>query len=133
MTSVATPTLRALPQHCARCGIEYEPNALAICESCLGPLEPKYPGDRRLPDRETIATRAPSMWRYREWLPFEGEPRLSQETGFTPLFEVPSLAELLVLHRPEIPPNTGNIGRTCVAVAAKLWLVKPLEFSLDEK
>jgi threonine synthase len=39
------------------------------------------------------------MWRYREWLPFEGEPRLSRETGFTPLFEVPSLAELLGVSR----------------------------------
>ena len=39
----------------------------------------------------------------------------------------------VVLHRPEIPPNTGNIGRTCVAVGAKLWLVRPLGFRLDEK
>src|SRR5262245_60168923 len=29
----------------------------------------------------------------------------------------------VVLYQPEIPPNTGNIGRTCVAVGAKLWLV----------
>jgi tRNA (cytidine/uridine-2'-O-)-methyltransferase len=39
----------------------------------------------------------------------------------------------VVLHEPEIPPNTGNIGRTCVAVGAKLWLVRPLGFRLDEK
>ena len=38
----------------------------------------------------------------------------------------------VVLHEPEIPPNTGNIGRTCVAIGAKLWLVKPLGFSLDD-
>lgn len=38
----------------------------------------------------------------------------------------------VVLHEPEIPPNTGNIGRTCVAIAAKLWLVRPLGFSLDD-
>ena len=38
----------------------------------------------------------------------------------------------IVLYQPEIPPNTGNIGRTCVAVGAKLWLVRPLGFSLDE-
>lgn len=38
----------------------------------------------------------------------------------------------IVLFQPEIPPNTGNIGRTCVAVGAKLWLVRPLGFSLDE-
>src|SRR5262245_58131514 len=39
----------------------------------------------------------------------------------------------VVLYQPEIPPNTGNIGRTCVAVGAKLWLIKPLGFQIDEK
>ncbi len=39
----------------------------------------------------------------------------------------------VVLHQPEIPPNTGNIGRTCVAIGAKLWLVEPLGFDVDEK
>src|SRR5204863_8834305 len=39
----------------------------------------------------------------------------------------------VVLYQPEIPQNTGNIGRTCVAVGAKLWLVRPLGFRLDEK
>lgn len=38
----------------------------------------------------------------------------------------------VVLYQPEIPQNTGNIGRTCVAVGAKLWLVRPLGFQLDE-
>ena len=32
----------------------------------------------------------------------------------------------IVLYQPEIPPNTGNIGRTCVAIGAKLWLIEPL-------
>ena len=39
----------------------------------------------------------------------------------------------IVLHQPEIPGNTGAVGRTCVAVGAKLWLVRPLGFQLDEK
>ena len=34
---------------------------------------------------------------------------------------------------PEIPANTGNIGRTCVATGTTLHLIKPLGFSLDEK
>lgn len=38
-----------------------------------------------------------------------------------------------VLYQPEIPQNAGNIGRTCVAVGAKLWMVRPLGFHLDEK
>ncbi|MCA9209454.1 MAG: tRNA (cytidine(34)-2'-O)-methyltransferase [Planctomycetales bacterium] len=39
----------------------------------------------------------------------------------------------VVLYQPQIPQNTGNIGRSCVALGAKLWLVKPLGFQVDEK
>ena len=39
----------------------------------------------------------------------------------------------IVLFEPEIPQNTGNIMRTCVGVNAKLHLIKPLGFQLDEK
>ncbi len=39
----------------------------------------------------------------------------------------------IVLHEPEIPGNTGNIGRTCVATGVKLHLIEPLGFQIDEK
>lgn len=39
----------------------------------------------------------------------------------------------VVLYEPEIPQNTGNIMRTCVATNTKLHLIKPLGFSLDDK
>ena len=39
----------------------------------------------------------------------------------------------IVLFEPEIPANTGNIGRTCVATGARLHLIEPLGFRLDEK
>lgn len=39
----------------------------------------------------------------------------------------------IVLHQPEIPANTGNIGRTCVAAGARLHLIGPLGFSIGEK
>ncbi len=39
----------------------------------------------------------------------------------------------IVLHEPEIPHNTGSIGRTCVATGASLHLIRPLGFSLDQK
>ncbi len=38
----------------------------------------------------------------------------------------------IVLYQPEIPYNTGSVGRTCVAIGAKLWLVRPLGFRLDD-
>lgn len=39
----------------------------------------------------------------------------------------------IVLLEPEIPQNTGNIGRTCVATGTKLHMIEPLGFRLDEK
>ncbi len=44
---------------------------------------------------------------------------------YEPLFHV-------VLHEPQIPPNAGNVGRTCVAVGAKLWMVRPLGFDVSD-
>jgi threonine synthase len=90
---------RPLPQRCKLCGAEQEPAAVAICEHCLGPLEPLYPANRALPDRATIASRPQSLWRYREWLPFEGEPIFSLDTGFTPLVDAPRLAAQLGVAR----------------------------------
>lgn len=39
----------------------------------------------------------------------------------------------IVLHEPEIPNNTGNIGRTCMAAGCSLHLIRPLGFDTDEK
>ena len=39
----------------------------------------------------------------------------------------------VVLYQPEIPQNTGNIGRTCVAVGAKLWIVRPAGFQISDR
>lgn len=39
----------------------------------------------------------------------------------------------VVLYQPDIPQNTGNIGRTCVALGASLVLIRPLGFSLSDK
>jgi tRNA (cytidine/uridine-2'-O-)-methyltransferase len=39
----------------------------------------------------------------------------------------------VILHRPEIPPNTGNVIRLCANTGARLHLVRPLGFDLDDK
>lgn len=56
----------------------------------------------------------------------ENETQSEQEQKYRPLMHV-------VLYQPEIPPNTGAIGRTCVALGFKLWLVRPLGFQLTAK
>ena len=39
----------------------------------------------------------------------------------------------IVLHEPEMPANTGNIGRTCVATGARLHLIEPLGFMINDR
>jgi len=104
--SIASPPLTARPLRCRNCGAVGPPAPIAICGQCLGPLDPVYDPDRPLPDRETIAGRAPSLWRYREWLPFDGEPTLSLDTGFTPLVDAPALARRLGVGRVWIKNDT---------------------------
>ncbi|MGH7703024.1 MAG: threonine synthase [Gemmatimonadales bacterium] len=88
-------TLQLLPLVCRLCRTPHHPAPVAVCQECLGPLEPAYDPRRVLPDRETIGRRAPSLWRYREWLPFLGQPTLSLDTGYTPLVDAPALARRL--------------------------------------
>jgi threonine synthase len=84
---------------CRLCGAPHPAAATATCEECLGPLEPVYDAGRSLPDAATVASRPPSLWRYREWLPFEGEPVVSLDSGFTPLLDAPALARRLGVAR----------------------------------
>jgi len=91
----AATTLRPNPLVCRLCKTPAEAAPVAICEHCLGPLDPAPNPERALPSRETIESRDKSLWRYKEWLPFEGDPVLSLDTGFTPLVEAPRLAKLL--------------------------------------
>lgn len=88
-------TAQPLPQRCRTCGEDVAAEAVAVCGNCLGPLDPTYDARRTLPERRDIARRSPNLWRYREWLPFSGEPTLSLDTGFTPLVEAPRLAARL--------------------------------------
>ena len=111
MTLTAAPitrrvSLAARPLRCRRCGSERPAAPVAICEHCLGPLEPVYEAGRRLPDRDAIAARAPSLWRYKEWLPFDGEPVNSLDSGFTPLLEAPPLARRLGVARVWVKNDT---------------------------
>jgi threonine synthase len=104
--TLAPVSLTVRPLRCRNCGVEQPPAPVAICDQCLGPLDPVYDQTRHLPDRATIASRAPSLWRYREWLPFDGDPVLSLDTGFTPLLEAPALARRLGVARAWVKNDT---------------------------
>ena len=80
---------------CHLCKTTFPAEAIYVCERCLGPLEPVYDyGAIRL-KREQITARPKNLWRYRELLPIEGEPRTGMHSGFTPLVRYDQLAKRL--------------------------------------
>ena len=98
-TADQRPLFTARPLICENCGERFDAEPSAICLTCLGPLVPEYDPSRSLPHRAEIATRPKSLWRYREWLPFDGTTTLSPDSGFTPLLEAPELARRLGVGR----------------------------------
>jgi len=66
-----------------------------VCERCLGPLEPLYDYSAIRVTRRDIERRPQNLWRYRELLPIEGEPRTGFDSGFTPLVRCDRLAKRL--------------------------------------
>ena len=87
---------------CQECGQEYPQAPLHVCENCFGPLEIQYDYDgiKKSISRDKIAAREHNLWRYRELLPIDGEPRVGLYSGFTPLVRAHRLGEALgVSHR----------------------------------
>jgi threonine synthase len=82
---------------CKACGKQRAKDAIAACDECWASLEPVYDMDavRATFTRETIASRPPDLWRYRELLPIDGSPTVGRGTGFTPLLPAPRLGQRL--------------------------------------
>ena len=94
---------------CHECGAKYQPEALWVCSSCLGPLEVSYDYDavREVMTRQLIESRPRSLWRYLELLPVE-EPRTGFSSGFTPLVRATRLAKELGLAELYIKDDSVN-------------------------
>src|SRR5216684_3867813 len=82
---------------CRECGRRYPANPIHVCEFCFGPLEVDYRYDalKTVVTRASIAAGPPSMWRYRDLLPVEGDIAVGHHVGFTPLIRAQNLAEEL--------------------------------------
>ncbi len=82
---------------CHLCQARYPAKALWVCERCLGPLDVTYDyaAVRGVMTRQAVESRARNIWRYRELLPIEGEPRTGFNSGCTPLVRASRLAERL--------------------------------------
>ena len=95
---------------CSMCHAEFPAQALYVCDKCLGPLEATYDEDRirTTVSRELIESRPPSLWRYREFLPIEGDPRTGLHSGFTPLVRATRLARELGLRELYLKDDSVN-------------------------
>jgi len=95
---------------CKECGTSYELDARFVCEQCFGPLEAAYDLSGIDPDeaRRKISAGSRGIWRYGDFLPFEGRPSDPLEPGMTPLVRAGRLAELLGLGELWIKNDAAN-------------------------
>ena len=95
---------------CKECGSEYELGAAFFCESCFGPLEVRYDHSGLDPEeaRRTISAGSRGIWRYSDFLPFDGRPGDPLEPGLTPLVRPDRLAERLGLGEVWIKNDAAN-------------------------
>lgn len=82
---------------CRECGRVYPVEPLHVCEFCFGPLEVDYDytAIKRTLTRKRIEAGPPSIWRYWDLLPVEGEAQVGKYCGMTPLIRARNLADAL--------------------------------------
>jgi threonine synthase len=95
---------------CRLCGKIYPKEPLNFCTEDFGPLEVDYDyaAIGKVLCRTKIESRAPTMWRYRELLPIDGEPTVGKHVGFTPLVRANRLAEALGVEKLWIKNDAVN-------------------------
>ncbi len=95
---------------CSMCNAPFPPEALYVCDKCLGPLEATYDLEALRADvtRTLIESRPQNLWRYREFLPIEGDPRTGFHSGFTPLIRADRLARELGMRELYLKDDSVN-------------------------
>ncbi len=80
---------------CRECGRDVPQGPVHVCEHCFGPLEIDYdyPAIRAVLTRARVESGPPSIWRYRDLLPLDGDPIVGRHVGLTPLVRARNLGE----------------------------------------
>jgi threonine synthase len=119
---------------CRECGRRYPAAPAHVCEFCFGPLEVdyRYGALKGVVTRESIAAGPPSMWRYKDLLPIEGEVAVGHHVGFTPFLRAKNLADELgvaelYIKNDSVCHPTWSFKDRVVAVA----VTKAKEFGFD--
>jgi threonine synthase len=105
---VASGRIRGL--QCRECGELYPFEARHVCDLCFGPVEVAYDYDviASRVSRESIAAGPPTLWRYKQLLPIEGERVVDTRTGLTPLVRATNLGRELGLNNLWVKNDTVN-------------------------
>ncbi len=95
---------------CKECGKGFEKLPIHVCEYCFGPLEVDYDyeGIKKVVTKKSIEAGPPSMWRYKDLLPIDGEPQVGLHTGFTPLVRAKNLGKALGLKNLYVKNDSVN-------------------------
>ena len=119
---------------CKECGADYAIEPRTVCDNDFGPVEVAfdYTAMKGKVTRASIEAGPRSLWRYKDLLPVEGEPRTGLHSGFTPLIKADRLAEQLGVRELYIKDDSANYPTfsykdRVVAVA----LTKAAEFGFD--
>ena len=116
--------MSAVSLRCRVCEREYQLEAVGICATCFGPLDPIYDREalRRSFTRERIEAGPPSLWRYAALLPVSPPPEQRLAPGWTPLVTAPRLATAVGVGSLYLKLDTANPTHSfkdrVVAVAA---------------
>src|SRR2546428_10659993 len=119
---------------CRECGRQYPVKLLAGCEHCFGPLEADYHYEaiaQKL-TRDVLSSRPKTIWKYRELLPLESDPKIGHSTGGTPLVRADRLSrklgiDNLYLKNDSVNSPTLSFKDRVTAVA----ITKALKFKLS--
>lgn len=119
---------------CKECGTKYPVEPRTVCDNDFGPVEVAYDYEalRGRVTRASIEAGPRSLWRYRDLLPIEGQPRVGLKSGMTPLIKADNLAKVLGVDELYIKDDSANYPTfsykdRVVSVA----LTKAMEFGFD--
>ena len=118
---------------CKECGESYPLDARFVCEQCFGPLEVTYDFSDLDPAeaRRKIQAGSRGIWRYSDFLPFDGRPADPLEPGLTPLIRADRLAERLGLGEVWIKNDAANPTHSFKDRVVAVAVAKAQELGFD--
>jgi threonine synthase len=128
-----THTDRILGLRCRNCGASQPIGMSYVCPACFGPLDVAYDYTAigATLTRESIATRAPGIWRYAELLPVDEPPTRGLPVGSTPLLAAERLASVLGLDGLWLKDDTRNPSLSFKDRAVAVAAARAVEFGVE--